>query len=79
MTDDKTYYLVNPRGVIHTASREHAQDKLHSLGWRLATPEEIQKYHDAGGNQRWDKPLAAPWNPNVLEQDVPVVKRNDRK
>lgn len=79
MTDEKSYYIVNPKGAIHIVSREHAQWRLQSPGWRLATPEEIQKYNDAGGNQSWDKPLAAPWNPNVFEQDVPVVKRNDRK
>src|SRR5437868_11535734 len=58
---DKVYFIVNPKGAIHEADRMHAKERLAELGWRLATPEEIAKYHAAGGNQRSDLPIAPPW------------------
>ena len=33
-------------------------------GWRIATQNEIAAYHNAGGNQRFDQPIAKPWTPD---------------
>lgn len=61
---EKTYYIVNPQGTIHSCTREHARERLRQgRGWRMATPEEIQALHAAGGYQRWDRPIAQPWAP----------------
>lgn len=80
MEEEKIYYIVNPKGTIHIVTQEHAKARLQLPGWRLANKDEIQKYREAGGNQRFDFPLAQPWNPEIIEQEVPedaaeVVKK----
>lgn len=65
---EKTYHLVNPRGAIHTASREHAMSRLRQVGWRLATKEEIAELAARGGHQVADDPICRPWSPDPAEQ-----------
>lgn len=60
---DKTYYMVNPLGAIHECDRAHAKERLGQVGWRQASEAEIAAYHEAGGHQRFDRPLAAPFTP----------------
>jgi len=60
----RRYFLVNPKGAIHEADREHARVRLGQPGWRLATPAEVQALEDAGGEQRFDRPICAPWSPD---------------
>lgn len=66
MSEEKTYLIVNPKGIMHVVSEDHARSRLNSVGWRLATPEEKQAYFAAKGNQRFDKPLAAKFTPEPL-------------
>ena len=40
------YYIVNPSGAVHECTRDHAQKRLKQVGWRLATPAEIEMYHE---------------------------------
>ncbi len=63
-TAEKTHYIVNPFGAIHECDRAHAREKLGIIGWRIATQTEITAYHNAGGNQRFDQPIAKPWTPD---------------
>jgi hypothetical protein len=60
----RRYFLVNPKGAIHEADREHCRERLKVAGWRLATAAEIQALEDAGGEQRFDRPICAPWSPD---------------
>lgn len=60
----RRYFLVNPKGAIHEADREHARMRLAQPGWRLATAAEVQALEDAGGEQRFDRPICPPWSPD---------------
>lgn len=62
-----TYYLVNPAGAIHSASKEHARVRLRVAGWRLAEEAEIDGYL-AQKIQRHDRPICARWSPDPDEQ-----------
>lgn len=71
MAEEKAFYIVNPKGAIHIVNEDHAKARLKIVGWRLATAEERTAYDAAGGNQRFDKPLATPFkavieNPALL-------------
>lgn len=69
---EKTYYIVNPKGTIHSVDRAHAAWRLRTVGWRMATPEEVQLLRDAGGEQRADSPIATPWSPDPdLGPEIP--------
>jgi hypothetical protein len=57
-------FIVNPAGAIHDVSQSHAQWRLRSPGWRLATKAEVEALAQAGGNQSADKPLVKAWNPD---------------
>lgn len=70
MSEEKNYLIVNPKGVMHVVSEAHARERLKLVGWRLASPEEKQAYFDAKGNQRFDKPLAAPFSPAPLVDEA---------
>ena len=39
------FYIVNPRGVIHECTRDHATEKFQQAGWRMATEAEVATYH----------------------------------
>lgn len=66
MTEEKNYLIVNPKGIMHVVSESHARSRLKIVGWRLANAEERAAYFKAKGNQRFDKPLAAPFSPQPL-------------
>lgn len=72
MHREKSYFIVNPKGAIHEVDRAHAAQRLAVMGWRLATTEEIATYDAAGGNQRFDRPLAEPWTPLPLDRVEPL-------
>jgi hypothetical protein len=55
-------YLVNPAGAIHTVTREHARGRLHQLGYRAATKDEIERYKTQKV-QRAKAPIAPAWTP----------------
>ncbi len=40
----KTYYIVNPKGIIHITTREIATWRLRSPGWRVPTGAEMKEY-----------------------------------
>lgn len=65
--EEKFYYIVNPKGAIHDVSESHARARLKMPGWRLATKDEIADYQEAGGNQRFDRPIAEPFQPLPAE------------
>jgi len=70
--EEKSYFIVNPAGAIHKVTREHAENVLKNPGYRPASTEEIQKLHDQGGNQIWNKPICKPWSPkNLPDQKIP--------
>lgn len=48
---------------MHIVSEENAKSRLKIVGWRLATADERAAYEKADGNQRFNKPLAAPFKP----------------
>lgn len=59
---DGGFYIVNPKGCVHSATREHTAERLRLPGWRLATDEEIEAFKKAKV-QRFDAPIAEPWSP----------------
>ncbi len=60
---EKRYFIVNPAGAIHEVTREHAAWRLRQgAGWRMATAAEVKKYL-ATPVQRYDRPLADPFDP----------------
>ena len=59
----KEYYIVNPAGAVHSVTREHARTRLATVGWRMATADEIAEYKQRP-MQRSDDPIAAPWSPD---------------
>lgn len=65
---ERVYHLVNPKGAIHTATREHARVRLAQPGWRLATAEEIAALEEVGGHQVFDAPICKPWSPDPALQ-----------
>lgn len=68
---EKSYFLVNPAGAIHSVSREHARERLKLAGWRLASQAEVDELRARSGHQRWDDPICAPWTPEPpLEPEV---------
>ena len=72
---DKNFLIVNPKGIMHVVSEEHARARLKIIGWRLATPEEKTAYQEADGNQRHNKPLAKPFTAEPsLEDALPEVE-----
>lgn len=65
------FYLVNPKGAVHSVARGHAKVRLAQVGWRLAEDAEIEKYNKAE-IQRHDQPIAKPWTPDPdVEPDMP--------
>lgn len=66
MTEVKSFLIVNPKGIMHVVSEQHARERLKIVGWRLATDDEKKAYFEAGGNQRFDSPLAAKFSPEPL-------------
>jgi len=70
VSEEKNYLIVNPKGVMHVVSEAHARERLKLVGWRLASPEEKQAYFEAKGNQRFDRPLAAPFSPAPLVDEA---------
>ena len=67
---EKSYLIVNPKGIMHVVSEEHARQRLKLAGWRLASPDEKKAYFEASGNQRFDRPLASPFSPQPLEEEA---------
>ena len=61
-TKPKEYWLVNPAGAVHQVTRAHARMRLKTVGWRLATIEEV-KQAKSQRLQTWKKPIATPWSP----------------
>jgi hypothetical protein len=71
---DGNYYLVNPAGAVHSCTRDHARMRLATVGWRLATDEEIERYLDQH-EQRHDRPIAERWSPEPdVEPEVPEAE-----
>ena len=68
--EEKYFYIVNPKGAIHIVSETHARARLTIAGWRLATSEERAAYEAAGGDQRFDRPLVAPFQPIPVDADI---------
>lgn len=64
----KTYHIVNPKGAIHQATREHAKWRLSMPGWRLATEAEVAELAARSGLQVADAPICAPWSPDPAVQ-----------
>jgi hypothetical protein len=65
---EKIYHLVNPKGAIHVATREHARARLAQAGWRLATEAEVAELNACGGHQVADDPICRPWSPDPAAQ-----------
>ncbi len=61
-TTQARYYLANPAGAIHEVTYEHAKSRLRTVGWRMATSDEVKQYQSQR-TQTWNKPIAPPWNP----------------
>lgn len=78
MEEEKGFYIVNPKGAIHVVDEQHARWRLKLPGWRLATEDEIKAYIEAGGNQRWDKPLAKPFSADPTSQIIPAAAQRKR-
>ena len=75
LPEEKFYYIVNPKGTIHSVNREHARMRLKQAGWRIATADEVAKLKAADGNQIFNKPLAKPFSPEPdLEPVLPDEK-----
>jgi len=70
VSEEKNYLIVNPKGVMHVVSEAHACERVKTVGWRLASLEEKQAYFEAQGNQRFDRPLAAPFSPAPLVDEA---------
>lgn len=67
---EKSYLIVNPKGIMHVVSEEHARQRLtNSIGWRLASPDEKKAYFTSGGNQRFDRPLAKRFTPMPVDAE----------
>jgi len=47
----KRYFVVNPLGVVHEVTKEHAKELLKQSGWRMAKPDEIKALEALKGNQ----------------------------
>jgi hypothetical protein len=60
------YFIVNKAGAIHEVTREHAEERLRQVGFRMATKAEITQYLGQGGNQRHDEPICPPWSPEPV-------------
>lgn len=60
---EKTYYIVNPSGAVHSVTRAHARDRLGMVGWRMASAAEIATYKEQR-IQRSDQPIAQPFSPD---------------
>jgi len=58
----KRYFIVNPAGAIHEVTKEHAKMRLAQPGYRQAKAAEVKKWQEAGGNQRFDKPICTPFS-----------------
>jgi hypothetical protein len=70
-TPEREYHIVNPAGAIHSVTREHARTRLATVGWRMATPDEVAAYKGQT-IQRYDDPICAPWSPDPDAQlDLP--------
>lgn len=69
--EEKYFYIVNPKGAIHVVSETHARARLTIAGWRLATADERAAYEAADGNQRFDKPIVAPFKP--IPEDASIL------
>ena len=63
------YFLVNPGGAIHEVTYAHAKTRLATVGWRMATADEVKAYQGQR-TQVWNKPIGTPWNP----EPEPVVE-----
>ena len=40
------YYIVNPKGVVHECTKDHATERFGQAGWRMATEAEAALYHE---------------------------------
>lgn len=65
----KRFFIVNPAGAVHEVSEAHARWRLQSAGWRMASEAEVSKYL-AAKVQRFDRPIAEPWNPNPAAESA---------
>lgn len=83
--EEKSYYLVNPSGTVHVVPDTLARIRLGTVGWRLATKDEIALYIRMKGVQNMKHRIAPRWSatpPDVQEmpdvQEVPA-KRTTKK
>lgn len=60
----REYFIVNPSGTVHQVNRDHANQRLRQVGWRVATKAEIATYKKAR-TQTTRRRIAAPWKPEV--------------
>ena len=63
-----TYWIVNPSGTVHQVDASHAKWRLVQNGYRQATPDEIAKYIELGGNQNVRRRIAKPYAEEVAEK-----------
>lgn len=70
---DPVYLIVNPHGTMHVVTADHARERLRLPGWRLASADEKAAYKKANGNQRFDRPLAARFDPEPdIDEALPI-------
>ncbi len=48
---EKSVYIVNPYGTVHSVSESIANERLKDPDWHLATEEEIKRLQELHGNQ----------------------------
>lgn len=81
--DEKSYYLVNPSGTIHTVPESLARVRLQQVGWRMATKDEIATLFRRKGLQTTKSRITPKWSPeppNVQElPDVAAAKPKRKK
>ena len=71
--NEKTYYIVNPKGAVHGVTREHARLRLRQAGYRPATRGEVEELMRRGGHQVFDNPIAKPFKPEPEAfEDLPA-------
>lgn len=63
-TPARRYFIVNPKGAIHEVDRAHAAWRLRTVGWRMATKEEVAELDRRSGRQVHDDPICPPWSPD---------------
>ena len=72
------FYLVNPGGAIHTATKDHTRERLKIEGWRLAEDSEIEVYLETPV-QRAGRPICEPWSPEPVVEAMELTEQGPPK